>query len=96
MAIYQQLNHISEFEKIGSANDVCRPCAIRELEERQQKGEYSLHIGEVENANRGKYETKRMLYTRQSGLETCICEDCIRLAFSNLPVPRETEKEVVE
>lgn len=92
MAIYQQFNHISEFEKVGSANDVCRPCAIRELEERQAKGEFGLHIGEVENANRGNYEGQRMLYTRQSGLETCICESCIKKAFNNLPVPRDQEE----
>lgn len=92
MAIYQQFNHISEFEKIGSANDVCRPCAIRELEERQKNGEYDIHFGEVENIKRGEYETKRMLYVRQSGIEICICEDCLKKAYDNLPVPRETEE----
>lgn len=72
MAIYTNYNKINEYMKIGTAKDSCYICA-RKLGTDSSRDAY-----DAMRALEGKVENKKVITIRKSGIDACICMDCLK------------------
>lgn len=88
MAIYTNYNKINEYMKLGSAKDSCYICA-KKLGTNESRDAY-----EAMRALQGKMENKKIVTINKSGIDACICMDCIKDIYDEhiyptLPVTKE-------
>lgn len=89
MAIYTNFNQINEYMKIGSAKDSCWVCA------KKMGVQNSRDAYETLRSLEGKVENQKVVVIRRSGIDTCICMDCIKTIYDEHISPTIVQ-EVVE
>lgn len=72
MAIYTNFNQINEYMKIGSSKDSCWICA------KKMGVQGSRDAYDTLRSLEGKVENKKVIVIRRSGIDTCICMDCVK------------------
>lgn len=90
MAIYTNYNQINEYMKIASSKDSCWICA-KKLGAQPGRDAYET-LRKLE----GAVENKPVIVIRRSGIDTCICMDCVKEIYDNHIAPTITKEEVVE
>lgn len=77
MALYTNFNQINEYMKIASSKDSCYVCA-KKINATNKQDAYDI-IKSLE----GKIENQKVIVIRRSGIDTCICMDCIKDVYDN-------------
>jgi hypothetical protein len=72
MAIYNGVTAINDFLKIAGDNDYCTICA-KKLCAEKKIGAY-----EAQAELKGKIANKKAIFVRTSGVDQCICMDCVK------------------
>lgn len=75
MAIYTNYNQINEYMKIASSKDSCWICA-KKLGAQPGRDAY-----ETLRTLEGAIENKPVIVIRRSGIDTCICMDCVKEVY---------------
>lgn len=89
MGMYNPVNQISDHIKIASAGNFCVVCA-KKLCAEKKIGAY-----EAQAELKGKIENKKVLFVRTSGVDQCVCMDCIKDIYDEHIAPTlETETAV--
>lgn len=81
MAIYTNFNQINDYMKIASAKDSCWICAKKKGSQPGRDAYDTLR--ELE----GAVENKPVIFIRRSGIDTCICMDCIKEVYDKHIAP---------
>lgn len=90
MAIYTNYNQINDYMKIASSKDSCWICAKKIGAEPGRDAYETLRKLE------GAIENKPVIVIRRSGIDTCICMDCVKEVYDNhiAPnLPKEVKKD---
>lgn len=88
MAIYTDYNTINEYMKMGSAKDSCYICA-KKLGTTPKQDAY-----EIMRKLQGQMENKPMVITKKSGVDTCICMNCIKEIYDTHIAPTITTTDI--
>lgn len=75
MAIYNNFNQINEYMKLGSGKDSCWICA-KKITLSKANDAYEAMRG-----LEGKVENQKVIVIRRSGIDTCICMECIKTVY---------------
>lgn len=75
MAIYNNFNQINEYMKLGSGKDSCWICA-KKITLSKANDAY-----EAMRSLEGKVENQKVIVIRRSGIDTCICMECIKTVY---------------
>lgn len=79
------------FIKIAGALDYCYTCCTKKCKEKDK------HPSEVIAEETGKLRDQLVLYIRRSGVDTCICQNCLKeLSNELLPKEENIKEEVVK
>lgn len=92
MAIFN-VTHVNDYMRIASAGDHCVICAKKAC-----AADKSLDAYSAQRQLQGKIENKKVVIVRTSGVDQCICMDCIKDIYDEhiaptLPVEAEGDKE---
>lgn len=93
MAIYMNHNQINEYMKIGNAKDACYICAKKDSTIKRRD------VYDILRSFEGKIENKKVIVVKRSGIDTCICMDCIEEVYNThikttLPANETIEEEI--
>lgn len=88
MAIYTNFNQINDYMKIASGKDSCWICAKKKGAQPGRDAYDTLR--ELE----GAVENKPVIVIRRSGIDTCICMDCIKEVYDEHIAPTLKKEEV--
>lgn len=88
MAIYTNYNQINDYMKIASAKDSCWICAKKRGTEPGRDAYDTLR--ELQ----GAIENKPVIIIRRSGIDTCICMDCVKEIYDEHIAPTLPKEEV--
>lgn len=72
MAIYNGVTAINDYLKIAGDSDYCTICA-KKLCAEEKIGAY-----EAQAKLKGKIANKKAIFVRTSGLDQCICMNCVK------------------
>lgn len=81
------IEKINDYLKIGSARDVCIICT-KKISSKQPQDYYDLI-----NKLKGKLENKLVVKLTTSGVDHCICMDCIKEIHDKYIAPKTNNKE---
>jgi hypothetical protein len=92
MAIYNSVNKINDHVKIASAGNFCIVCAKKLCAEKK------ISAYDAERELKGRIDNKKVLFVRTSGVDQCVCMDCIKDIYDEhiaptLPTEYEGEAE---
>ena len=90
MALYTNFNQLNEYMKIGSAKDSCYICA-KKAGATSQRDAY-----DTMRAFQGKIENQKIVSIRKSGIDACICMNCIKEIYDEHIAPTLVVEEVKE
>lgn len=90
MALYTNFNQLNEYMKVGSATDSCYICA-KKAGATSRRDAY-----ETMRAFQGKVENQKVVSIRKSGIDACICMDCIKEIYDEYIAPTLATEEVKE
>lgn len=81
MALYQNFNKVNDYMKIGATKDSCYLCA-KKLGANPDRDAY-----DTMRSLEGKVENKKVVVIRKSGIDACICMDCIKEIYDEHIAP---------
>lgn len=87
MGMYDGFQQINDHIKIASAGNFCVVCAKKLCAEKK------ISAYDAQAELKGKIENKKVLFVRTSGLDQCVCMDCIKNIYDEHIVPTLTEGE---
>lgn len=90
MALYTNFNQLNEYMKVGSATDSCYICA------KKAGATSGRDAYETMRAFQGKVENQKVVSIRKSGIDACICMDCIKEIYDEYIAPTLATEEVKE
>lgn len=90
MAIYTNFNQINEYMKIASSKDSCWICA------KKAGTNPNRDVYDVLRSLEGAIENKPVIVIRRSGIDTCICMDCVKDIYNTHVAPNEVVNTKVE
>lgn len=85
MAIYN-VTYVNDFMKIAGAGDHCTICAKKLCAEKK------ISAYDAQTELKGKLENKKAVIVRTSGIDQCICMDCIKDIYDEHVAPTLTDK----
>lgn len=88
MAIYTNYNQINDYMKIASSKDSCWICAKKNGAKPGRDAYDTLR--ELE----GKIENQPVIVIRRSGIDTCICMNCIKEVYDNHIAPTLPKEDI--
>lgn len=81
MAIYQNFNQINSYIKLASAKDFCYICA------KKKGASHERDAYETMRELKGQIENQKVLYVNKSGIDVCICMDCLKEIYDQHIAP---------